>query len=1228
MEPADRLVFTTLPWDGGACFATPRPYFERLQRDAARVGVPWPAQGLASLLGPALRDALRTSEAEGGARSQPEDTTPAGLLRVELSAKNGVRAVLRRLPPAPAEPWLAASSLAPWFGSRATGSKHGDWSAYREATASAKERGCAVGLLLRDGMLVDGCRCTPLVLRRPSACPDSHAGMQEVWMPSEGLGAVTSVTAALLAPLLKEGGFELRPGPALTVEDLHQAAEVLVIGTGVGVRRLCSLDGQPIGGSCDGKLLCQAREALRTLRRDGWSDEAATVAAAEGLAASSSFRRWSLPDSQNADWLAPALAEALRREGLWGAAAAHRGWAPDQLLLHSGGPRTDVAKTSLLAGPPTLRFRAHQHVRSNNNTGGDIEHSGSIQDANASHSSSSPSSPLVSRDQQLLSTTPPCTFSSDTDDTTDTTTPHNINADSHIFNNMKDNPSTRAKTNQCRSIGMNNNHINSNAEINGNGDVSSLRALEGHVPLLGSEAERPPLRWVAEAWTDKGWQASSAESAVVTAQNLAAALRDVAVVAAQLETDLIVGGPNRAEEAGLRPPIGGSSLAGLLGYGLVQWTEALQFRHAAVPGELQGVLYRIDRWLAHDRLEAALWLVAPEGDPWTEAVVRWLDENLTSLAPLCPEAASTSDWHGAGPISDIDDEAHMEAVRAVQRAIKAGQLYQLNFGRCWTGGLVESPWEVMLRLFRHNAAPFSGFLQLHDEDECLALCSCSPELLLEVSKDGTVSTCPIKGTCGRGATASEDEILRNSMVMSQKEVAEHLMLVDLERHDLARVCSAGSVRWQSWRVETFPRVQHMVSRVQGMLRPGMDSWDALAALFPGGSITGCPKTATIAGIDELEQRPRGSWTGSLGVADLWTGHGTWNILIRTVEARLRNPGAAEDQQQQQRQQQQQQHQVQRGLWEARVMAGGGLTIGSDPAAEVAEAKLKANRLLQVAFGKTGSEPPGVIDENPCSEGLHHHEIKALDRRSEGLLAALANEGVAPALVLGFWRVWSQGDDPLPLPSPGAKRILLVENLDSFSLNIANAYCKLGAEVVIVSGRGPASPSADQALLGVQPSHLLFGPGPGRPEASLLTMELARRALAGSLRLPVLGICLGHQALGLACGWQLVPSPLGAVHGVPVDIQHDGAGLFTGLPLPAQMTRYNSLVLQPPACSLEQGCEMKVTAWDETRTLVMAIQHARLPIFGVQFHPESAGSQSGHDLMQCFLLASPNLPDGS
>ncbi|CAJ1413006.1 unnamed protein product [Effrenium voratum] len=210
---------------------------------------------------------------------------------------------------------------------------------------------------------------------------------------------------------------------------------------------------------------------------------------------------------------------------------------------------------------------------------------------------------------------------------------------------------------------------------------------------------------------------------------------------------------------------------------------------------------------------------------------------------------------------------------------------------------------------------------------------------------------------------------------------------------------------------------------------------------------------------------------------------------------------------------------------------------------------------------------------------------------------------------GGWALWPS------LPA-ARKRVLFVDNLDSFSLNVANAFAELGAEVVVVPGRGPTSPTAE-VLREVSPSHIVLGPGPGRPEMSPLSMALARWAL-GAPAPPLLGICLGHQALGVAQGWQLLPSPLGPVHGVTEEIWHDQTGLFAQLRNPARMMRYNSLVLKPEPCPGLQVC-----AWDASRTLPMALggsggSNGSGKVFGVQFHPESAGSYQGHQLLKAFL----------
>ena len=198
-------------------------------------------------------------------------------------------------------------------------------------------------------------------------------------------------------------------------------------------------------------------------------------------------------------------------------------------------------------------------------------------------------------------------------------------------------------------------------------------------------------------------------------------------------------------------------------------------------------------------------------------------------------------------------------------------------------------------------------------------------------------------------------------------------------------------------------------------------------------------------------------------------------------------------------------------------------------------------------------------------------------------------------------------------------------MDSFTRNIAEVISSLGSDVVIADGRkfntDNVSNAVDELLLNTSPDRVILGPGPSRPESYPITMEIARRSISGNLTIagkhvPVLGLCLGHQALGLADGWELVESPKGPVHGTPSVIISDGTGIFRELPRKSIMMRYNSLILLPTDSDLIPN------SWDDTGDLLMGMTHRTLPIDGVQFHPESVGSPSGRDLLSEFVTRKP------
>jgi anthranilate synthase component 1 len=241
-------------------------------------------------------------------------------------------------------------------------------------------------------------------------------------------------------------------------------------------------------------------------------------------------------------------------------------------------------------------------------------------------------------------------------------------------------------------------------------------------------------------------------------------------------------------------------------------------------------------------------------------------------------AISTPPTLGITPIEELP-EAFIKRVESAQDYIRAGDIYQANLSRPWRATLPSGVTAAALyrRLRVANPSPFAAFAQFGS----FAILSSSPERLLRI-RGNRVDTRPIAGTHPRGSTAENDQALAEAMIAHPKERAEHVMLIDLARNDLGRVCVGGSVRVDDYMaVETYAHVHHIVSNVTGELRPGVTPIQALRAVFPGGTITGCPKVRCMQIIAELEAQPRGPYTGSLGYLN-HDGSGDFNILIRTM----------------------------------------------------------------------------------------------------------------------------------------------------------------------------------------------------------------------------------------------------------------------------------------------------------------------------------------------------------
>lgn len=268
-----------------------------------------------------------------------------------------------------------------------------------------------------------------------------------------------------------------------------------------------------------------------------------------------------------------------------------------------------------------------------------------------------------------------------------------------------------------------------------------------------------------------------------------------------------------------------------------------------------------------------------------------------------------------GPyISNFTKEDYIKGVQKAKEYIAAGDIYQVNLSQRFSTEIDISPYDLYLRLREASPAPFSAYLDFGKA----AVLSSSPERFLKVD-GGHLETRPIKGTRPRGKSTEEDERLKKELEFSDKDRAEHIMIVDLERNDLGRVCKYGTVRVEeNMTVESFAQVHHMVSTVTGELKEGVSLMDIIKATFPGGSITGAPKVRAMEIIEELEPSKRGVYTGSIGYIG-FNGKMDLNIAIRTI---VLKDG------------------------KAHFSVGGGIVADSDPEAEYQETLDKASGMME------------------------------------------------------------------------------------------------------------------------------------------------------------------------------------------------------------------------------------------------------------------------------------------
>ncbi len=429
---------------------------------------------------------------------------------------------------------------------------------------------------------------------------------------------------------------------------------------------------------------------------------------------------------------------------------------------------------------------------------------------------------------------------------------------------------------------------------------------------------------------------------------------DPFAVARRLLGRLSSAAPARHRGGPAAPPF----LGGLVGFLAYELGDVLERLPQPAPDDQGLPLLRLalhDWTIAWDRRTGGAWLAGRALDGDADRLRRRLAGVRDRIRPSRRARAATlavPDDQAADGLafrSSLNRRAYEAGVEAVRGRIARGDLYQANLTRRLETPFDGDPWLLYRRLRTGDPSLFSAWLDLgrgapdhgsvHGTSPARprAILSASPEPFLAVSSGGLVSTDPIKGTRPRGRTRAEDRAFARELLESGKDRAENVMIVDVLRNDLGRVCVPGTVRVpRLCRLERTATVQHLVSTVTGRLAPGRDAFDLLRAAFPGGSITGAPKIRAMEILRELEPTRRGPYTGALG----WIGPDgamATSILIRTLVA----DGAR-----------------------LSLHVGGGITWQSDPASEWDETVAKAHGPLGAIGGReVGSESAGSPDKD-------------------------------------------------------------------------------------------------------------------------------------------------------------------------------------------------------------------------------------------------------------------------
>jgi anthranilate/para-aminobenzoate synthase component I len=329
---------------------------------------------------------------------------------------------------------------------------------------------------------------------------------------------------------------------------------------------------------------------------------------------------------------------------------------------------------------------------------------------------------------------------------------------------------------------------------------------------------------------------------------------------------------------------------GTIGYEMARWLDAITLTSKDDLNLPLLYFFQVDQLWVYDHITQTLKMIVSKkclDDPkqYYEDTVQEIEqaweqaESILNISPepIRPTPPAQPNGNGSGLHSNISEDQYIEIVEKTKLYIEEGDIYQANLSQRFETDYKGEAFDLYEKLRQINPSPFSGYIKLGE----LTLVSSSPERLVKVEKD-VLETRPIAGTRPRGRTIEEDQHLETELLLNEKEQAEHLMLVDLERNDLGRICEYGSVEvTDQMLVEQYSHVSHIVSNIRGILKSDVTLKEILKAVFPGGTITGCPKIRCMEIIDELEPVARGPYSGSFGYIG-FTDHIDLNIVIRTI----------------------------------------------------------------------------------------------------------------------------------------------------------------------------------------------------------------------------------------------------------------------------------------------------------------------------------------------------------